>query len=75
MLLAGGGADYFSADGGAFMFAMGNSPSSEWWADGSAFMLLAGAGVSSSSAQGGAFPFNVDVLPLMSDWSVGSAII
>ena len=40
MLLAGGGADYFSSDGGAFMFALGNSPSSEWWADGSAICSL-----------------------------------
>ena len=36
MLLAGGGADYFSADGGAFMFGMDYPPSGAWWSVGSA---------------------------------------
>lgn len=36
MLLAGGGADYTSAHGGAFTLSMGNIPSRTDWSDGSA---------------------------------------
>ena len=75
MLVAGACAYSTPARGGALTFSV-DSPPSDTWADGSAFiyiMLVAGASTADTPAKGGALSFLVYYSPSGAWWFVGSA--
>lgn len=74
MLVAGGGAGSASADGGAFLSGVGQSPSATDWSFGSANkMLVVGGSVGDDYPHAGMLAFSINSPITSFVWSFGSA--